>query len=256
MLKQKILNDEIVLGTMISEFGCPNILRIMKTGGFEFVIIDGEHGPFDMTQFASMVALGNSIGLEVLIRIPGIDRGLITKLLDMGVDGFLVPMVNTAEEAKLLVQYSKYAPIGKRGISTTRAHTNYQPPELSEYMEQANKRIVLLTQIETVEAVENAEKIAAVDGIDALIVGPSDLSSDLGEPGNLKSEKLLSAAKKVTEAAKKQGKRCGTVSNNMQYLNACREMGMTVFNKGSELGMLLSGAKNQVKAFWEEVIDK
>lgn len=141
MLKQKILNDEIKsLGTAISEFGCPNILRIMKTGGFEFVIIDGEHNLFDMTQFASMVALGNSIGLEVLIRIPGIDRGLITKLLDMGADGFLIPMVNTAEEAKLLVQYSKYAPIGKRGISTTRAHTNYQPPELSEYMEQANKR--------------------------------------------------------------------------------------------------------------------
>ena len=256
MLRQKITDGEIVLGTMISEIRYPNILRIMKNGGFEFVIIDGEHGPFDLTQFAAMVALGNSIGLDVLIRIPGIDRGMITKLLDMGADGFLVPMVNTVEEAEKLVQYSKYAPMGKRGISTTRAHTNYNPPKLSEYMEQANKKTVLLAQIETEEAVENVEKIAAVAGIDVLVVGPSDLSSDLGDPGNLKSEKLLAAAEKVAEAARKYGKQSGTVSANLQYLRACQKMGMTVFNKGSELGMLLSGAKQQVKSFWEEETDK
>ena len=249
MPRQKITDGEIVLGTMISEIGYPNILRIMKNGGFEFVIIDGEHGPFDLTQFAAMVALGNSIGLDVLIRIPGIDRGMITKLLDMGADGFLVPMVNTVEEAE-------YAPMGKRGISTTRAHTNYNPPKLSEYMEQANKKTVLLAQIETEEAVENVEKIAAVAGIDVLVVGPSDLSSDLGDPGNLKSEKLLAAAEKVAEAARKYGKQSGTVSANLQYLRACQKMGMTVFNKGSELGMLLSGAKQQVKSFWEEETDK
>ena len=252
MLRQKIIDGETVLGTMISEIGHPNLLRIMKNGGFEFVIIDGEHGPFDLTQFASMVALGNSIGLDVLIRIPGIDRGMITKLLDMGADGFLVPMVNTVGEAEKLVQYSKYAPLGKRGISTTRAHTNYNPPKLSEYMEQANKKTVLLAQIETAEAVENAERIAAVPGIDVLIVGPSDLSSDLGDPGNLKPEKLLISAEKVAQAARRHGKRSGTVSANLQYLRACQKMGMTVFNKGSELGMLLSGAKQQVKSFWEE----
>ena len=133
---------------------------------------------------------------------------------------------------------------------------NYNPPKLSEYMEQANKKTVLLAQIETEEAVENVEKIAAVAGIDVLVVGPSDLSSDLGDPGNLKSEKLLAAAEKVAEAARKYGKQSGTVSANLQYLRACQKMGMTVFNKGSELGMLLSGAKQQVKSFWEEETDK
>lgn len=112
------------------------------------------------------------------------------------------------------------------------AHTNYNPPKLSEYMEQANKKTVLLAQIETEEAVENVEKIAAVAGIDVLVVGPSDLSSDLGDPGNLKSEKLLAAAEKVAEAARKYGKQSGTVSANLQYLRACQKMGMTVFNNG------------------------
>lgn len=252
MLKERIENGEVVLGTMISEFGCPNLLRIMQKGGFEFIIIDGEHGPFDMTQFASMIALGNSIGLDVLIRIPGIERGCITKLLDMGAGGFLVPMVNTPEDAKKLVEYAKYAPVGRRGISTTRAHTDYQPPKLTEYMKTANKRTILLTQIETKEAMNNAAQIAAVPGVDALIVGPSDLSSDLGVPGDLKASVLLENIQIVTKAALEQGKRCGTVASNMDYLHACRDMGMTVFNMGSELGMLLKGAKENVERFWKE----
>ena len=116
MLKNRIEAGEIVLGTMISEFGCPNLLRIMQAGGYEFVIIDCEHGPFDYVQLSEMTALGNSIRLPVLVRAPGIDRGFITKVLDMGADGFLIPMVNTPEEAEKLVEYAKYAPLGKRGI--------------------------------------------------------------------------------------------------------------------------------------------
>lgn len=252
-LKEKIGAGEPVLGMMISEFGLPNLVRIMQTAGFEYIIIDCEHGPFDLTQVAGMVAMGNAVGLPVLVRVPGIDRGFITKTLDMGADGFLVPMINTAEDAQRLVSYAKYAPIGHRGLSTTRAHTNYNPPKLSDYMESANRRTILLTQIETKEAVEHAAEIAAVPGIDALIVGPSDLSSDLGRPGDLSNPDLLEAASKVTEAAKQCGKRCGTVASNTKYLHACREMGMNLFCMGSELGMVLAGARSTVQRFQNEV---
>lgn len=252
MLKNRIEAGEIVLGTMISEFGCPNLLRIMQAGGYEFVIIDCEHGPFDYVQLSEMTALGNSIRLPVLVRAPGIDRGFITKVLDMGADGFLIPMVNTPEEAEKLVEYAKYAPLGKRGISTTRAHTGYRPPYMKDYMESANRRTILFAQIETGKAVANAEKIASVQGIDALIVGPSDLSSDLGAAGELSNPELLNCAEKVVKAAFSCGKRCGTVSSNMEYLRICREMGMNIFDVGSELGMLLKGASENVNRFWKE----
>ncbi len=252
MLKEKLEQGTVILGTMLSEFGCSNILRIMKAAGLEFVIIDCEHGPFELLELSGMIALGNSIDLPVLVRIPGIDRGFITKTLDMGADGFLVPMVNTPEDARRLVEYMKYAPIGKRGISTTRAHTGYCPPKLLDYMESANRRTVLLTQIETRQAVENAAEIAAVPGVDALIVGPSDLSSDLGEPGVLKSPALLECARRVTEAALKNGKKCGTVASNVEYLHTCMEMGMNLFSMSSELGMLMNGAKDCVKRFQKQ----
>ncbi len=248
-LKERVEKNEILLGTMISELGCPNLIRMMQTGGFQFVIIDGEHGPFDLTQMAGMVAVGNGIGMPVIIRIPEIDRGFMTKALDMGADGFLIPMVNTADDARQLVEYAKYAPEGKRGISTTRAHTNYNPCGLREYMKSANRRILLMAQIETKEAVKNVEEIAAVSGIDVLIVGPSDLSSDLGVPGQLDAPVLLECAKKITDVALKNGKKCGTVSSNVKYLHACEDMGMSIFSMGSELGMILNGARENITVF-------
>lgn len=251
MLKDRIEAGEVVLGTMISEFGCSNLVRIMQAGGYEFAIIDCEHGPFDYTQLSEMIALGNSIQFPVLVRAPGIDRGFITKVLDMGAEGFLIPMVNTPEDAERLVEYAKYAPVGKRGISTTRAHTNYHPPRLKDYMETANHRTILLVQIETKEAVSNVEDIAMVQGIDALIVGPSDLSSDLGVAGDLNNPVLRKCIEKVAEAAAARGKHCGTVASNLSYLQMCRETGMNIFSMGSELGMLLKGASDNVSRFWE-----
>lgn len=249
MLKNRMEKGEILLGTMISELGCPNLVRMMQVAGFEFVIIDGEHGPFDLTQLAGMIALGNGIGMPVIIRIPGIDRGFITKTLDMGADGFLVPMVNTRQDAEKLVEYAKYSPQGKRGISTTRAHTNYNPCGLTDYMKNANRKTILLTQIETREAVENVNEIAAVPGVDALIVGPSDLSSDLGEPGNLKAPELLRCADLVTKAARRNHKCCGTVASDPDYLHTCQDMGMNIFSISSELGMILKGARDHMAQF-------
>lgn len=253
MMKEKIRQGSIVLGTMISEISCQNIPRMMKVAGYEFIIIDCEHGPFDFPQLSALIAVSAGVGMNALVRIPAIDRGFIQKMLDAGADGFLVPMVNSKEQAEQLVQYAKYAPIGKRGISTTRAHTSYNPPQLSEYMEQANARTILFTQIETLEAVENAAAIASVPGIDALIVGPSDLSSDCGVPGDINSPILREKIVKVCSAAKEAGIACGTVATNMDYLAFCHDQGMNLFSVGSELNHIINGAKASIARFHDKV---
>ena len=249
MLKDKIKNGDMVLGTMISEFPDPNLLRIFKNAGYEYVIVDGEHGPFTSSQIATMISVGNAIGMPVLVRIPGIERGFITQTLDMGAEGFLVPMVNTQKDAEKLVQYSKYQPIGKRGVSCTRAHTNYNPPKLTDYMIQANNRIILFVQIETRQSIENVKDIASVPGLDGLIVGPSDLSTDLGMPGNLENPELIKSVQKVTKAADENGIHAGTVSGNMSYLGRCREAGMSIYCVGSELSMLVKASRKNVQDF-------
>ena len=249
-MKNKILNREPVLGTMLSEIATPNILRVLHSGGLDFVIIDAEHGPFDFSQLANLVAVGNLIGLTTLIRIPEIRREWITKILDMGADGMLVPMVNTPEEARQIVEYAKYTPLGNRGVSTTRAHTNYNPGKLADYFVSANDRTIILCQIETPEAVKNARAIASVEGVDALIVGPSDLSTTHGFAGDASGPEMTAIIESVIAEAKAAGKATGFVHSKPAVLKAWQEKGMTIFSCGSELNMLKNGAKKNRQEFF------
>lgn len=250
-LKERINKNEVVLGTMLSEVYTPNVVRVIKAGGMEFIIIDSEHGYFDYSQIANIVAVCNGFDIPIIVRVPNIDRASITKVLDMGVDGLLIPMVNTALDAENVVNYAKYAPLGARGISTTRAHTNYEPPKLSEYIEHANNKTIILAQIETKQALLNADKIIEVEGIDALIIGPNDLAIDLGTPGDFETASMEKSIETVVASARKAKKPCGIVASNIGFLHKCKDMGMTIFSCNSEVGMIKSASKKIVKEFYE-----
>lgn len=251
-MKHKLKNMEVTLGTMISEVATANIVRIFKTTGYEFVIVDCEHGYFDFSQLANIISVGNGFDISVIVRIPAIERGYIAKILDMGGDGLLAPMVNTAEDAKRVVQLAKYPPKGERGISTTRAHTNYNPPPLDQYVEIANQNTVVFVQIETMQGIENADEIAAVDGIDGIIVGPNDLAVNLGWPGHLETPEMDEAIGRVVKAAKKANKSCGIIDSHISFLKKWRENGMNIFSCSSEIGMMMKMAKENHTLFFEE----
>lgn len=250
-VREKIHTGEEVLGTMLSEVSTSNIVRILKTAGFEYVIIDCEHGYFDFSQIAALIAVGNGYGISVIIRIPEIRREFITKVMDMGAAGLLVPMVNTAEEARQVVAYAKYAPLGMRGVSTQRAHTNYNPPPLEEYMKRANEETILMVQIETKEGLKNLTEIAAVSGIDSIMIGPNDLAVDMGMPGKIYTEDMLKNVAYVAAEAEKNGKSSGIITSNIEMLHKCREQGMNVFSCDSEVGMLMKGARRTVENYWK-----
>ena len=229
-------------GIMLSEFGNPNIIRIFKRAGCDFVIVDDEHGYFDYTQVAGLIAVANGAGLPIVIRVPGVTREYITKVLDMGADGILVPMVNTAEQAREIVKYAKYTPLGSRGISTTRAHTGYGVSDLCAYLDAANRRVNVCVQIETKEAVAHADEIAAVPGVDTIFIGPNDLAGDYGVPGQVASEEVLGAVTKAAAAAEKAGKPKGVITGNKKLLEFCMQHGFTFYSVGSELDLLVKGA--------------
>lgn len=243
-LKEKIKGKDSILGMMLSELAAPNILRIMKASGFEYVIVDCEHGYFDFSQLALLSAVGKGIHMPVIVRIPSISREYITKVLDIGVEGILVPMINSAKEVEEVIKYAKYTPIGARGISTTRPHSEYHIDNLKDYMERANQKTVIMVQIETQEAVDRIESIVAVEGIDTVFIGPNDLAADMGIPGDFEDEKMQEAILKVINAADRHGINSGIITSNMKLIHNCRQQGMRVFSCSSEVGMMLKGAKN------------
>lgn len=245
----------VKLGVMISEFGNPNIVRIFQREGFDFLLVDNEHGYFDYTQLAAMIGIANGFHIPIVVRVPGTGREAIIKVLDMGADGILVPMVSTVEQAREIVSYAKYTPVGNRGVSTTRAHTNYGVSDLKAYMAYANKKNIVCIQFENKQALDQAEEIAAIDGIDALFIGPNDLAADLGKPGEVASPEVLQAVAAIGTLGRKLHKPTGIITGNHELMTTCLRAGFTYFSYGSELDLLVKGSR-QRKAVFAELVEK
>ena len=209
-LKEKLLSGQKIYGTMIRIVRNPAICYLAKNSGLDFVMYDCEHSGFSMESLHDLFITGNALGLGGFLRVPNLAKEYISRALDQGAQGVMVPMLETPEMAKDLVKYSKYHPIGARGFANGVAHVNYvMGGKYTEVMEQANNTIISIAQIETKLAVDNADAIAATPGIDALLIGPSDLSLSLGIPGDLFNPIEIEAISHVAAACKKHKKAFG-----------------------------------------------
>ncbi len=245
-MKTAIHAGKHTVGMFLSEIAHPNLIRLMQAAGAEFVVVDCEHGYFDYSQVAAIAAVASGIDFPMIVRMPGLSRECVQKYLDAGVDGVWVPMLETAEQARELVRLGKYAPLGQRGISTMRPHSNYAPGKLTEYTKKANDRTMLFAQIETRKGAENAEEIAAVKGLDGIFIGPNDLACDLGCTGDFNTPVMEETIAHILSAAKAHGMPCGIVASNPEFLKKWAARGMTMFSCDSELGLLKKGIQSML----------
>jgi len=236
---------------MVTAFDNPQIAKIVKLCGFDWFVIDCEHGSFDYSKVANVLALAREIRIPAIVRIPEVRRGVILKYMEMGAAGLLLPNAETVEQAELLVRYAKYAPLGDRGVSLFRPHSGYEKVEnAGEYMANTNQETVLMVQIESRKAVQNAGEILAVEGIDAAFVGPSDLSQSLGIPGQLGNPEFINAVDQVIAAAKQQGKYSGLhVMTNTEALDPWIAKGMTLNLWSNEILLLMQAAREGLARF-------
>ncbi|WP_246302848.1 HpcH/HpaI aldolase family protein [Paenibacillus plantarum] len=236
-----------LIGTFLSELYSPNIPVLFKSCGFDYFVVDCEHGCFDYGEVAALSAVSKQVRIPMLVRISSNSRDHILKYMDMGVAGLLVPMVSTSDEIRQVVEYAKYEPWGKRGITTKRAHSNYKCDDILAYMEQANQETVVLAQIETAEGLKNIKQIAETVGLDGLIVGPTDLTSDLGIAMQFESKIFRDAVHRIYQHASDAGKLSGMIISNTNVLRDCERLGMQILCWNSELGMLMKGAELGLK---------
>ena len=235
------------VGLMMSEIAFSNMPVLMKNAGLDYFILDCEHGGYDYADISRTIMTARLCGLLVIVRLPNKDRKDIIKLMDMGADGLLLPMTNTAEDIQQVVKYAKYQPIGERGISTMRAHTFYNPPPINEYLVSANARTKVFAQAETIDGVKNIEAILAVEGVDGVFIGPNDMSADYGCLGNNEAPEILAAIEKIGDAAKKADKIAGIITGNKTYITKAMESGLEWYCKGSELNAISDYCKKITK---------
>ncbi len=191
----------------------PSVL-MAKAAGFDFLFFDGEHGDIDGTRLSSLMLLGNSIGLPSLVRASELSREHVSRTLDLGATGVMVPMMETAAQARQLVEWAKYPPCGKRSYSGG-AHTAYGPSGNHERnMAKSNVSTLAIAQIETVKGVENIDEILAVPGLDAVVIGPCDLAISMGRPDEVGCDEELVLIDRVHDACRAAHKGFGIIGGN------------------------------------------
>ena len=195
-LKKSLKNNALTVGSWIT-IGHPSVVEILSNAGFDWLTIDMEHNSIDPSMMQTLISTIQSKDIAALVRVSKNEEVPIKHALDAGADGIIVPMINNENDAMKAVEYAKYPPNGKRGVGLSRAQ-NYGA-SFNEYKEWANENLVVIAQIEHIEGVNNLDKIISTKGIDAIIVGPYDLSGSLGFPGEFDREDVKKALVKVKE---------------------------------------------------------
>lgn len=200
-LKKKLRNREVTIGSWLT-IGNQSVAEVMLQHGFEWLTVDIEHTPISFETLHNLSAVIQGQGTEILVRVGSNDELIIKRCLDIGVDGVIVPMIKTKSEAERVLNYVNYPPRGRRGVGLFRAQKYGFGFE--EYRDIKSRDLAVVIQIEHIEAVNNIDSILEVEGIDAVIIGPYDLSGSMGYPGEYNRIEVVEALDKVIKACKQK----------------------------------------------------
>jgi 2-keto-3-deoxy-L-rhamnonate aldolase RhmA len=251
-LKARMLAGHVALGMVIRLSRTGDIARIAKTSGHDFIFVDAQHAMFTLETISGIVQTALGCGIAPLVRVRSVHDANVPVILDGGAVGIVFPDVNTVEDAKHAVATCRFAPIGRRSVTSTYPIFDYRPTPLREVMRRLNEHTLLVCMIETVEGLRNVEAIAGVEGIDVLLVGLADLLADMGKPEALADPDALRAVERVIAAAKANGKIAGVGGDaDIGRQQAFMRRGVRFIPTRTDDGFLMSEAQRFVKSLRE-----
>jgi 2-dehydro-3-deoxyglucarate aldolase len=240
--RQRLKAHELLVGTLIS-LASPEVTEIMAGAGFDWLFLDAEHGALGTLDLQRLLqgagATPSVVRVEASAEVP------IKKALDIGAAGLIAPMVNSAEQAEQVVRWAKYAPLGTRGVGIGRAHGYGMV--FQEYVQQANEDVAVIVQAEHIEAVNNIEAIVQVAGVDAVLVGPYDLSASLGRLGEVRHPEVVAAIEHVTQVCQVAQLPLGIFGLSAEAVKPYIERGYTLITVGVDTVLLGSAARHMLK---------
>ena len=249
-LKEKMTNQEKTIG-VFQVLGDASIAEIIGYAGFDYVLIDTEHGPFDVEAAQEYVRAAKLAQTTPLLRVKDQSRNSILKMLDIGAMGLVIPHLYEVEDIKQVVEYGKYYPIGNRGFGATSGNTSltadYTKKGVRELFNVHNEESLIIPQCETKESLENIEEIVRVDGVDGIFIGPYDLSVSLGIPGETESPKIIEAVKRVVEACKAENKFTIIYTDKAESIQTNYDLGVDSVTYSSDASILSEMLTNIIK---------
>jgi 2-keto-3-deoxy-L-rhamnonate aldolase RhmA len=238
-VKKALAEGRLQLGTSFAQIPSPDIARILAAAGFDWAFIDTEHGWFGIETVKEVCYASVRAGLCPIVRVVNLDYGLVARALDCGAQGVMFPRVESAELLERAVSWTKFPPVGIRGCGLNIAHIDFAKASIAEVVEHANANTMVVLQIETKRAVKMRDELLSVGGIDAVMVGPVDLSISLGVPGEFQHPKMVEAMEQIRDACLAHGVAPGTQTRTLPLAKFWRERGMRFLGCSSEVAMLL-----------------
>jgi 2-keto-3-deoxy-L-rhamnonate aldolase RhmA len=244
--KRTLAEGGIAIGMGLRLARSVDIATIAKTCGYDWLFIDMEHNSMDVDNAAQIAMASLAVGISPIVRVPGKEHFHATRLLDSGAQGIVVPHVDTVEEAERAVAYCKYPPKGHRSAMGTLPQFAYQSVPVGEATKAANEETLVIIMVESPEAIERVDAIAAVPGVDSVLIGTNDLCAELGIPGKFDDPKVEDAYRKVVAACRKSGIHPGMGGvYDPKLMEKYIGYGMRLVLSGGDISFLMAGAKQR-----------
>lgn len=240
-MKASLQHGQVLIGSFVLEFTGSAIATLFASAGAEFIIVDLEHSAFSIETVAKMSRNARGSNLPCIVRVPALERYFISRVLDAGATGVMVPRIESSEDVQKFTTWAKYPPEGDRGVAFGIGHTDYgdfTKLDAGEYIHRANEDIVTIGQIETVKAVENLENILDTGGLDVAFIGPYDLSTSIGISGQLDHPLLLEAIERIIEVAQIYNVHLGCYVNDFESSERWLNLGVQLIACGNDAFLL------------------
>lgn len=246
-LRNKLKNGDVLIGPFMKTSD-PAFVESAGYGGFDFVILDMEHGPMNVLQMQNLIRAAECVGVTPIIRVPECNETAISKVLDIGAKGVQVPQITSKEQAKEAINVAKFSPIGERGVCRYVRAAKYSSMDKFEYFKEANDNIMIL-QLEGEKALKNVDDIITVEGIDIIFIGPYDLSQSLGYAGQVDHPIVIEKMKYIIKKAKQKNITVGVFVDNLEGARFWKNKGVQYISFSVDVGIFYEGCKSIVDDF-------
>ena len=242
-LKEVLKEGKNVFGPFM-KFTDPAAVEIMGFAGFDFVIIDAEHGPISIETAQNLIRAAEAVNITPIIRVGSNDEILILRALDIGAQGIEIPQINSKSDALRAVKSVKYSLQGERGVCRYVRAANYSSMDKFKYFESANKETMIIAHIEGIQGIDNLDEILSVSGIDVIFIGPYDLSQSLGIPGEVSHPLVIEKMKEVVSKCKRNKVAVGTFADDVETAKSWVSLGVQYMSFSVDVGILYNASKN------------
>jgi 4-hydroxy-2-oxoheptanedioate aldolase len=249
-LKEKMNQGQAVIGPFL-KIKDPAIIEIAGLAGFDYAIIDAEHGSISMESAEHMVRAARVAGIAPIIRVRANQPELISRALDTGAEGVQIPQISTKTDAENAVRAAKFAPMGERGVCRYVRAGRYSATDKYAYFAEANRDTVVIVHIEGKEGVDNLPGILEVDGLDVIFIGPYDLSQSLGVPGQVDHPRVVEETEKIVKMARERQKVVGIFVDDLETGRKWRSKGVQYISYSTDTGFIYELFRSRAQAFKE-----